>query len=217
MPQDLSAAPWPIRTERLILRPATPDDVEATWVFRRLPEVSEWLSHRCGDHDEYAAHFLGPDRLASTLVVEHAGAVVGDLMLRIEDGWAQAELADRVRGCQAELGWTLDPAYAGRGLATEAVAALIRICFGHLGLRRVTALCFADNIASWRLMERVGMRREQHAVRESLHRSGRWLDGYGYALLADEWQARQSATTDAGERDEDRPADRRFTAGAAGQ
>jgi RimJ/RimL family protein N-acetyltransferase len=51
----------------------------------------------------------------------------------------------------------------------------------------VTANCFADNVASWRLMERVGMRRELHAVRESLHRSGKWLDGLGYALLADEW------------------------------
>jgi RimJ/RimL family protein N-acetyltransferase len=47
---------------------------------------------------------------------------------------------------------------------------------------------FTDNTTSWRLMERVGMRRETCAVRESLHRSGEWLDGYGYALLADEWR-----------------------------
>jgi RimJ/RimL family protein N-acetyltransferase len=52
----------------------------------------------------------------------------------------------------------------------------------------VTANCFAGNEASWRLMERVGMRRELHTVRESLHRSGEWLDGLGYALLADEWR-----------------------------
>ena len=37
-------------------------------------------------------------------------------------------------------------------------------------------------------MERVGMRRELHTVRESLHRSGQWPDGMGYALLADEWR-----------------------------
>jgi RimJ/RimL family protein N-acetyltransferase len=36
-------------------------------------------------------------------------------------------------------------------------------------------------------MERIGMRREQHLVREALHRSGEWLDSLGYALLADEW------------------------------
>lgn len=51
----------------------------------------------------------------------------------------------------------------------------------------MTAACFAANEASWRLMERVGMRRETHAVRESLHRSGQWLDGLGYANLAEEY------------------------------
>ena len=53
-------------------------------------------------------------------------------------------------------------------------------------MRRVVANCFLDNVASWRLMERVGMRRELHAVAESLHRDGRWLDTVGYAILADE-------------------------------
>lgn len=38
-----------------------------------------------------------------------------------------------------------------------------------------------------RTLERLGMRREMHTVRDSLHLSGEWLDGFGYALLADEW------------------------------
>lgn len=91
---------------------------------------------------------------------------------------------------QAELGWCLDPEYSGHGYAAEAVTALLRICFDDLGLRRVRAECFADNTASWRLMERLHFRRETHTVREALHHSGRWLDGFGYAMLADEWRAR---------------------------
>ena len=71
---------------------------------------------------------------------------------------------------------------------------LLRICFEDLGLRRVFAQCFADNVPSWRLMERVGMRREEHAVRESLHRSGEWLDGLRYALLAEEWRDARART-----------------------
>ncbi|MBV9334544.1 MAG: GNAT family N-acetyltransferase, partial [Solirubrobacterales bacterium] len=63
----------------------------------------------------------------------------------------------------------------------------IRYSFQDLGVRRVTANCFLDNDTSRRLMERIGMRRELHAVRESLHRSGRWLDTVGYALLKEEW------------------------------
>ena len=44
MPQDLSAVAWPLRTARLTLRPATPDDVDATWRIRRLPEVGRWIT-----------------------------------------------------------------------------------------------------------------------------------------------------------------------------
>jgi len=186
MTGPLDAISWPVRTERLTLRPATPDDVEATWRFRRLDVVSRWLTRAPGDLEAFRSHFEEPDRLAKTLVVELDGVVVGDLMLQVDDAWAQAEVAERAHGVQAELGWVLHPDHAGHGYATEAVRELIRLCFEVLGLRRVTANCFADNDASWRLMERVGMRREAYTVRESLHRSGEWLDGMGYALLADE-------------------------------
>lgn len=190
MATDLSAVAWPARTDRLSIRPATPDDLDATWAFRRLPVVGEWVTWASSDREAYAAQFLDPPRLASTLVVERGSDVVGDLMLRVEDAWAQGEVAERAAGVQAELGWTIDPAHAGQGYATEAVRELLRICFEDLGLRRVTAACFSDNTPSWRLMERVGMRREAHNVRDSLHRSGAWLDGYFYALLAEEWRAR---------------------------
>lgn len=182
---------WPVRTERLSIRPSGEADAEATWRYRRLDEVGQWITSAPTSPDEYRLHFMKPACLDRTLVFELDGMVIGDLMLAVEDAWAQSEIAARAKGVQAELGWTLDPTYGGKGYATEAVAALIRICFEDLGLRRVTAGCFADNEASWRLMERLGMRREVHTLRESLHRSGEWLDGMGYALLADEWRARQ--------------------------
>jgi len=167
---------------------ATADDVEPTWQFRRIPAVGQWLTSTSIDRDEFAAKFLDPERLAKTLMLERDGVVVGDMMLSIEDAWAQAEIVDRAVGVQAELGWVIDPAQAGQGLATEAAGTALRICFEELGLRRVFAQCFAANIPSWRVMEKVGMRREQHTVRESLHRSGEWLDGLMYAILADEWR-----------------------------
>lgn len=187
MDDPLVAVPWPCRTERLSIRRATPEDVEATWAFRRLDEVTQWLTRAPTTIEAYRDAFLDPDRLVATLVVELDGRVIGDLMLRVEDAWAQAEVADRAVGVQAELGWALHPDHAGHGYATEAIRELIRICVVDLGLRRVTASCFAANTASWRLMERVGMRREAHTVKESLHRSGEWLDGMDYALLREEW------------------------------
>jgi RimJ/RimL family protein N-acetyltransferase len=177
---------WPLRTARLTLRPATRDDLEATWAFRRLPEVAEWLTRAPETLEEYREQFDEPDSLAKTVIIELDGQVIGDLMLDVQDGWAQAEVADQARATQADLGWVLHPDYTGHGYATEAVHALLEVAFNDLGLRRVTASCFADNTASWRLMERLGMSRETYAVAESLHRSGQWLDSMVYVLRSNE-------------------------------
>ncbi|HET8666222.1 MAG TPA: GNAT family N-acetyltransferase [Nocardioides sp.] len=183
-----------LATDRLTLRPATAEDADATWAYRRLDSVNEWLTGSPTTLEEYRRLFGDPSRLATTVVVETSGAngratrIIGDFMLRREDAWAQAEVAERARGTQAELGWVLDPAHTGVGYATEAVRELLRYCFEDLGVRRVVANCFLGNDASWRLMERLGMRRETHAVAESLHRTGGWLDTVAYALLVEEWR-----------------------------
>jgi RimJ/RimL family protein N-acetyltransferase len=176
----------PVRAERLTLRPATADDADPTWEYRRLASVGEWLTEIPADLGAYRATFADPVRLAATVIVELDGNVIGDFMLRVEDAWAQTEVADQARGTQAELGWVLDPAYTGHGYATEAVRGLLEYCFTTLGVRRVVANCFLANDTSWRLMDRVGMRREGHAVAESLHRTGQWLDTVTYAVLAEQ-------------------------------
>jgi RimJ/RimL family protein N-acetyltransferase len=186
----LARVAWPVRTERLTLRAGVPEDAEATFAYRRLPSVTAWISTATGDLEDYRAAFLDPARLATTVVAERDGRLIGDFMVRVEDAWSQVEVADQARGRQAELGWVLDPAHLGHGYATEAVRALLGVCFEQLGIHRVVALCFAANEASWRLMERVGMRREGHMLRDSLHRSGEWMDGLTYAMLADEWKDR---------------------------
>ncbi|WP_323749662.1 GNAT family N-acetyltransferase [Curtobacterium flaccumfaciens] len=177
-----------LTTDRLQLRPATVEDTNLTWAFRQLDTVNEWLGGCPTDLDGYRELFTGAERLATTVSVElHDGTIIGDFMLRREDAWAQVDVADRAAGTQVELGWVLDPVDSGHGYATEAVRALVSFCFTDLGVRRVVANCFLDDDSSWRLMERIGMRREVHAVRESLHRSGAWLDTVTYAVLADEW------------------------------
>ena len=183
----LATVDWPRRTARLTIRPACAEDADATWGFRRLDSVCRWLTDGPVPREVYRARFADPARLSSTLVIEFEGEVIGDLMLRVDDAWAQTEVVDRARGSQAELAWVLAPGFEGHGYATEAAHELIRLAFEELGVRRVTATCFADNEASWRLMERVGMRRELHAVGDALHRSGEWLDTYGYALLREGW------------------------------
>ena len=88
-----------------------------------------WLTQRTGDRAGVRRDLPGPLTGWPPPWWSRNGAVVGDLMLRIGDPDSQAEVADRARGSQAELGWVIDPAHAGRGLATEAVTELLRICF----------------------------------------------------------------------------------------
>ena len=166
-PTALVGVAWPIHTERLLLRPARPEDADPTWQFRRLESVSRWLTDLPRTLEAYRERFLERVRLASTLIVESDGVVVGDLMFRVEDAWAQTEMREQARGTQAELGWVFDPAHTGRGYATEAARGLLRLSFEELDLRRVVATCFADNEQSWRLMERIGMRREHTAANSS--------------------------------------------------
>src|SRR3954470_10247755 len=129
MGSDLSAVDWPVRTERLLLRPAGSADVEATWRYRRLPEGNRWLTAAPTNLDGFRAHFDQPDRLAKTLMIELDGEVIGDLMLAVDDPYAQAEVAADARGTQAELGWCLAPDHTGHGYAKEAVRELFRLCF----------------------------------------------------------------------------------------
>jgi RimJ/RimL family protein N-acetyltransferase len=187
---QLSDLEWPVRTSRLLLRQAEERDEDAIWSYRRDEETARWLSSWPVDRSAFHPSIEQPAEWAGMIVIELEGVVIGNVLVRIEDPWSQVEARAEAAGTQAEIGWVLHPDHVGRGYGTEVVEVVLQICFERLGLRRVVAGCFAANTASWRLMERVGMRRELHAVGDALHRSGEWMDSFSYALLAGEWRAR---------------------------
>lgn len=87
-----------------------------------------------------------------------------------------------------ELGYRLYPAFWGRGLATEGVRALIGLAFGQLHLDRVVATMMADNIGSWRVMEKCGL----HRVRKFHYPDAHLMPGgehgdYVYELTRTDW------------------------------
>ena len=161
------------------------------FAYRSQAPVAEWIGGVATDVGSLAERF---GEGTTAVVVEHGDRLIGDLMIKIQDAYAQREVAEAAEAAEAELGWVFDPTHHGRGLATEAIRALFRICFDDLRLHRVIAICFTANEPSWRLMERVGMRREAHHVQDSLHRDHGWQDGYVYALLAEEWRSRSGRT-----------------------
>lgn len=178
---------WPRTTARLSVRPARADDAGAVYAYRSRPDVGRWMTELPTDPAVFDRGFA--EQLGLRLVVERDGELVGDLMLRVTDAWSQAEATALARGSQAELGWCFHPDHHGQGYATEAVTALLDITF-ELGVRRAEAGCFAENLASRRVMEKVGLRQEGYYVGESAHRDGTWHDGMSFALLAQEWPAR---------------------------
>jgi RimJ/RimL family protein N-acetyltransferase len=180
---------WPQRTERLSFRPMTPADLPAVYAVRADPEVAHWMPSRPDSYEDFVLRQGRFGALDRSLVLELDGEVIGDLYLHVEDGWAQSEVKDRGHATQAEIGWCLSPRHQGKGYATEAVTELVRLAFEDLGLRRLTAIAFADNTASLAVMERVGLRREAFFRADSLHRDLGWVDSVVYTLLADDWRS----------------------------
>jgi RimJ/RimL family protein N-acetyltransferase len=180
---------WPRRTERLTIRPCEPADLRAIFETRSLPEVAQWMPSHPTSYEDFVLRQGRSGAMDRCLVLELDEKVVGDLYLHVDDAWAQAEVPDPAKGAQAEIGWSLSPAHQGNGYVTEAVTELVRLCFDELGVRRVIAIAFADNIPSLRVMDRLGMQREALHRQESLHRDLGWVDSVVYALLADDWRA----------------------------
>jgi RimJ/RimL family protein N-acetyltransferase len=90
-----------------------------------------------------------------------------------------------------ELGFIFNPAFQNNGYATEASFALIRYGFDHLGIHRVIANCNPENVASWRVLEKVGMKREGYRRKNAFFRrdnngSPLWTDTYEYAILKED-------------------------------
>ena len=176
-----------IRTERLELRPVRDEDVDRILEYRNLPEVTRWLLRTEVDPESFRSAWRraaqDPDDHSAAVVLD--GVVIGTVSLGLVDGMGQPGMPTRT---QADLGYVFDPAYGGNGYATEAVSAMVAHAFDQLGVRRITAGCFADNRASVRILEKLGMRREQHGVGDSWHAELGWVDGYTYSLLAETWR-----------------------------
>lgn len=184
MMRALTDLDWPLHTSRLELRLGRPEDAAAIWPWYGRPEVQEWTTALSSTLDAHQARW--DHMLDGTVVGIQAGAIVATGKVARQDAWSQADMVEHAAGQQAEVGWVLDPSMHGRGLGTEFAAALVDLAFDGLGVRRVEAACFAENLASRRVMEKIGLRLEGVFREESLHRSGRWLDGMSYALLASE-------------------------------
>ncbi|HEU4911725.1 MAG TPA: GNAT family protein [Actinomycetes bacterium] len=177
-----------MRVGPLLLREAHADDIEHLLCFRNDPDVNRFMISTSVDPAQFREQWLAIPTSDSdfSCVAELDGAVVAIGFLEIVDGMGQPGMPLRTEGV---IGYIVEPRSAGKGVASALARGLLTAAFDRLGLRRVTAGCNADNPASARVLEKAGMRREQHGVEDSWHAELGWVDGYQYAILAREWQA----------------------------
>ena len=168
-----------LETERLRLRPWCGDDLDNLHRLMADPVVMRWLPSDPVEEVEGCRPTL--ERI---------------LGLQEREGWAFWPVVERdgdrfVGDCglkplpdtdEIELGYHFVPGVHGRGYAPEAARAVLAHGFEERGLERIVAVAVPENRASWRVMEKVGMRRVEDRVAYG-------LETVCYALTADEWRA----------------------------
>jgi RimJ/RimL family protein N-acetyltransferase len=179
-----------LHTKRLLIRNFTDADLESFLAYRNEPEVAEYQGWSLPYPREKAKAFIAERKgihapvqgewQQFALELKETGEMFGDVGFCINKGDAQ----------QATIGFTIASAFWKKGYATEALSALLGLLFEDIDLHRVVADCDAENIGSWKTLEKLGFRREAHFV-ESFYQGGQYRSEYLYGMLWHEWRARK--------------------------
>jgi [ribosomal protein S5]-alanine N-acetyltransferase len=172
-----------LSTERLLLRELEESDAQRMSEIESLPEVWRYLEgerRTLEKADEYICGIITEASVIPRRVFDFAVTLDGLYIGRCGMGRNDRELR------AAMLWYSLDPAYHGKGYATEAARAVLKLGFEQLGLHRIWADADPRNPPSIRVMERLGLRREAHHI-ENVCIRGEWCDSVIYAMLRSEW------------------------------
>ena len=183
-----------LETERLILRRFTMDDIDDLVELDGDPEVMFHLSgglptSREKIESDYLPGYLAYYRTFPgygfwAVIEKHTDEFVGWFHFRPAPGHPVDE---------PELGYRFRRPFWGRGYGTEGSIALIDRGFADLGVRRVVASAMVVNVASWRVMEKSGMRRIRVFHSEWPHRMrGDEQGDVEYAITRAEWEAHRA-------------------------
>ncbi len=176
-----------IETERLILREFVAQDWPAVLAYQRDPRYLQFypLTNRTeAEVRDFVQMFLNQQseiprrKFQLAITLQNDDQVIGSCGIRRkpENDW------------EADIGFELAPDHWGRGFATEAAGAIVNYGFQDLELHRISSWCIADNTASARVLEKVGLRPEGR-LRDNEHFKGRWWDTLLFGLLKSEWRS----------------------------
>jgi RimJ/RimL family protein N-acetyltransferase len=183
------ASVLPIVTARLELRDFTPDDWQAVHGYASDPRVTRYLAWGPNSAEDTTGFLAMAGRNAAcvprtslelAIVEREGGGLVGGCGL-----WPRGAPSFAGPPQEVEIGYCLRPDRWGRGVASEAVRALVAFGFHTMTARRIYGVVDPDNHASARLLESAGFRCEGRRRRAAWSR-GAWCDALVYALGADE-------------------------------
>lgn len=172
-----------MNTQRLLIRRFEPTDWLDLYAYLSQEEVVKYEPYTVFTREQAKQEAVNRsnDPHFWAVCLRDTGKLIGNLYLAqtAYDTW--------------ELGYVFHQAYQGKGYATEAARALVDDLFLHHKAHRVIAMCNPLNVSSWKLLERLGMRREGHLVKniwffKDENDAPIWQDTYEYALLEEEWR-----------------------------
>jgi RimJ/RimL family protein N-acetyltransferase len=173
-----------IQTSRLFIRLFQEQDSNDLYEYLSDPSVYRFEPGKPISREEAKEICIrrsqGPSFWA--VVLQNTQKMVGHLF------FAQTEPVDFLTW---ELGYIFNPRFHNQGYATESSLALIHYGFLHMGIHRVVAHCNPQNIASCRVLEKIGMRKEGHFRKNvTFHKAADgspiWNDSYEFAILEEE-------------------------------
>jgi [ribosomal protein S5]-alanine N-acetyltransferase len=180
-----------IVTERLRLVPVTPENADVLWDVLQLPGLRDFQDLPEVDLVQFRRNVASRPRTLNPgtwgrfeWLVYFAGIVA-------PVGWASLRIGERTTFA-AEVGYSIVRDYRGRGIATEAVMALVDDSFARLRLRRLRAYCVPENLASRAVLERAGFE-DDGILPHGATVQGKPVDVLGYVLERARWEARRSA------------------------
>ncbi|MDF2540371.1 MAG: GCN5-related N-acetyltransferase [Herbinix sp.] len=176
-----------METERLIIRRFQENDWKDLYDYLSLEEVVKYEPYEVFTKEQCMeeASYRSNNEAFWAVCLKENNKVIGNLYFAKEG-------PEEFRTW--ELGYVFNPKFGGRGYATEACKDMLQHAFKEYSAHRIIGRCNPQNTASWKLLERLGMRREGHFIKpvffkRDIEGQPIWHDAYEYAILAEEWFA----------------------------
>jgi len=172
-----------LETERLILRKLRLEDAKDLFEYASDKEVTKYVTWEPHKSIEDSINLI---KFTHERYEKREGIIWGIVCKENKKVIGTCDISPVTKHFRAEIAYALSRDYWGKGIMTEAVKEAIRFGFEKMNLNRIQAMCIPENIGSYRVMEKVGMKYEG-LIREYMYIKGKFQDLKLYSILRIEY------------------------------